>query len=90
MELKENKQVVVSPKWKLITKDLKDLLSDFLWGCAGLGITMLLDYLNTINLAGIVGDDNVVYASLVVGFFTTFLSRVLKKVQKESNYNTNS
>jgi hypothetical protein len=86
---KETREVIVSPKWKIVTEDLKDLVSDFLWGASAFGLTLLLEYLNNIDLEVLVGIENTAYAGLVVGFLTTFISRVLKKVRKESNYPLN-
>lgn len=87
-EVTETKIVKVSPQWKVIFEDLKDLLSDFLWGSAATGLTMLLDYVNALDLSALVGDDNSVYAGLIVGAVSTFIGRVIKKIRKESNYPT--
>lgn len=88
MSNEETKTVLVSPQWRIIFADLKDLVSDFLWGSAGYGITMLLDYMHAIDLNALFGE-NAVYGSLLIGFFSTFLTRILKKIKKESNYPVN-
>lgn len=86
-QYEKTKKVIVSPKWSIIFEDVKDLLKDFVAGSAAMGLFILSNYLTNLDLTQFVGQENVSAAAAIVGFWASILSRVARKIAKESNYN---
>lgn len=81
------KKVIVSPTWSLIFEDVKDLLKDFMAMAGAMALFLLSDYLMELDLSQLVGEENVAVATGIVGFWASVLSRIGRKIAKESNYN---